>query len=261
LNAILEWITIEPLEAQKEFLAQHIASLNPGSGSVAFDELALRLSDSGENADSVARELQPYRQCFNTARELGIEAAYRPMFASRVLFDWMSQDGAAETLAMLKDRRKDLLDDEVEKALRSLLEQSPEDPQLIVHQAILELARTGKEDLAFDMMGKPDQASAALLDLARSGNAVALYPLATILRFNEATAELKALTCFYQAVALAMKGEPDRALQAIEEARRLDTTREKAWLALLFRCGGQRDRLIPLSEALTMPQITKAADA
>jgi tetratricopeptide (TPR) repeat protein len=261
-NTISEWLTMDPLEAQKEFLAKHIASLNPGFDSVAFDEFALRLSDySGGDAVRVARELQLSRECLSTARELGIEAAYRPVFANRLLIDWMSQDGAAETLAMLKDRRKDLLDDEVEKALRSLLEQSPQDSQLIVHQAVLDLARAGKEDSAFELMGKPDRASAALLDLARSGNADALYPLATILRFTEATDETKALPCFYKAVALAIKGEPDSALQTIEEARRLDPTREKAWLALLFQCGGPRDNLVPLSEALNSPQIPKAADA
>jgi tetratricopeptide (TPR) repeat protein len=262
LNTITEWLTKEPLEARKEFLAQHIASLNPGSDSVAFDEFALRFADlPGEAADRLAREIEFSRECLHSARELGIDKAYQPVFAGKLLLDWIALDDQAETFAMLKDRRKDLLDDEVEKVLHSLLLQFPQDLRLIAAAAILDLTRAGKEDLAFELMGNPEGAPAALLDLARSGNADVLHPLATILSLTGATDQLKALACFYKAVALAMKGGTELALQAVAEARLLNPTQENAWLALLFQFGGQRDRLIPISEALTAPQIPKAAEA
>ena len=152
---------------------------------------------------------------------------------------------------MLRDRRKDLLDDAVEKVLQSLRKQFSEDSDIVLHQSILDLARLDKENLAFDLLSDLNRAPAAMLALASAGDGQALYPLATVLSVRADTSDISALAGFYRAVALAIKAEPDRALEALAEARRLNPKKQNEWLALLFQCGGpHRDRLIPISQAL-----------
>jgi tetratricopeptide (TPR) repeat protein len=251
LALIGEWVTKEPLEAARDFLREHIGALSPEPTSVALDEIALIRGDPFA--------IEPYRELLQWARELGVDEAYRPTFAMKLLYDWMSSD-VATTRTMLVERREELLGNAVEKAMQALLADNPGNPQFIAHKALLDLARTGKQDLAFQVIEDPARTSATLLDLARAGDVDALDAVATLVFLTGGTELVRALSCFYKAIALALRDQPDQALEAVSEARRLDPTQVPTWLAVLVELASkQYDELIPLSKALIAPPPPKAA--
>ncbi|MGZ3434472.1 MAG: hypothetical protein ACXVA7_22160 [Isosphaeraceae bacterium] len=196
--------------------------------------------------------IEPFRDLLGRAFAAGVDEAYRPQFALRLLSNWMSADLAA-TRAMLLEHREELLGKDVEEVLRALLADNPGDPGLIVRQALLDLARMDREDLAFQAMEDPTGTPALLVDLARAGDGAALDALAAILFFVRQTDAERALACFYGAIALALRARQEEAFNAVVKARRLDTTQVPAWLALLVELAGKHQELTALARAFVMP--------
>lgn len=164
--------------------------------------------------------------------------------------------------SMLLEHREELLGNDVEEALRSLLADNPEDPQLIARRALLDLARAGREDVVFQAIEDPARTSALLLDLARAGDIDALDATATIIFVVQETDPEKALLYFYKAIVLALRNQPDKAFDAVAKARRLDPTQVPTWLALLIELAAkQPDELIRLSQALIAPLPPEATGA
>ncbi len=81
-----QWIDTEPLESARDFLREHIEGLHPESSSVALDEIALMLNDPSSS--------EPFRNLLGRAFAVGVDEAYRPSFAKRLLYNWMSSDAA-----------------------------------------------------------------------------------------------------------------------------------------------------------------------
>ena len=243
-SLLVQWIDTVPLESARDFLREHIGGLSAESSSVALDEIALMLDDPSV--------IEPFRELLGRVFAVGVDEAYRPMFALRLLSIWMSADWAT-TRAMLLEHRLELLGNDVEESLRALLAGNPEDPQLIVRKALLDLARMDREDLAFRAMEDPTRAPALLLDLARAGDGVTLDATAAILFFVHQTDAERALACFYGAIALVLKARQKEAFDAVVKARRLDPTQVPAWLALLVELASKHQELTALAQAFVMP--------
>jgi hypothetical protein len=244
LRMLSQWIRTSPLESSRDFLREHIGALRLESSSAALDEIALTQDDPSL--------IDPFRNVLERAFTAGVDEAYRPEFALMLLSAWMSSD-AATTRKMLQDRRQELLGPDVEEVLRSLLAENPTDPTLLAHQALLELARADREDLAFLAMENPTKASALLLDRARAGDVAALDALSTILSlFQEAVAE-RALAGFYRAVTLVLRDQSGKAHEAAIMARRLDPSQVPAWLAILVELSSKHNELTTLAQALVTP--------
>ena len=150
----MNWIRQDSPAAGRAFLEQHLASWPPDADSVAFDDLALQLADPSA--------LEPQRALLQSARTMGIDAAYRPSLAMQLLQEWIAADNEISR-AMLQTRRDELLGEPVATAMRILLEHDPDNPALVANQAFLELARAGRDELAFRVAENPAQVSPALL--------------------------------------------------------------------------------------------------
>ena len=236
---------IETIESSRDFLSEHIGELPPESTSVALDEIALY-----EEPSIIAF----YRDLLESAHNVGVEEAYRPWLAKQLLANWMASEDVATARKMLVERREELLGTDVEQALQSYLADQPDDPQLIAHRALLDLARTGQDDMLFQAIQDPDRNPDLLSDLARNGDFDALDSMATIMFFFQETDAERALLCFYKAIALAISKQPEKASDTVVEARRLDSTQVPNWFALLFKLPVEhRDEFIPLTEALVAP--------
>ena len=223
------------------FSQQHLASWPPDADSVAFDDLALQLADPSA--------LEPQRALLQSARRVGIDAAYRPSLAMQLLQEWIAADNEISR-AMLQSRRDELLGEPVATAMRILLEHDPDDPALIANHAFLELARAGRDELAFQAAENPAQVSPALLDLALAGEADVFDALSTLITVAADTDAGRAPVYFYKAMALALRDRPEDAAAAVARARTLDATQVPAWLAQIVRLVGKYPQLIPLSQAL-----------
>lgn len=251
LELAAQWLDTQSvsLEAGREFLRKNIGELPAEYSSAAFDEMARFLPDPG------VAEL--FRGLLDSAQKLGIDQAYQPFFAMRLLLQWMNSD-AESTHATLQADRQDLIGDGVTDAMQTLLAQDPQNPTLQFHQQLLNLARAGKDDLAFDLMADPAKVPAKLFDLAGAGEIDVLDSLATLLYIHAETETARATPCFYIGIAAALRDNRDDAIAAVAEASRLDPTQVSNWLALLFKMPvSQRDKLVPLSDALSAPKPPK----
>ncbi len=247
LELAAQWLDTQSgsLEAGREFLRKNIGELDSAYSSSAFDEMARFLPERG------VAEL--FCGLLDSARKLGIDQAYEPFFAMRLLLQWINSD-AESTHAKLREDRQELIGDGVASAMQTLLAQDPQNPTLQFHQQLLNLARVGKEDLAFDLMADPAKIPAKLFDLVSAANLDVLDWLARLLYLQAETETAKATPCFYLGIVAALRDRPDDALAAIAEARRLDPAQAPNWLALLFKMPvSQRDKLLPLSDALSAP--------
>lgn len=209
-----------------------------------MDEIALNLPD--------AATLEMFRGLVNRSREVGVAEAYRPLLAQELLSDWMNCDLKTKH-SMLMERKDELLGDDVADVVAALREQEPDDGTLIMHEALLNLARSGQGDMAFEVISDPEKASTTLSDLGRSGDADILEMLATILLHIDTTDIVRAAAWFHMALALSLKKRQEEAIQAVREARRLDDSHVPTWLAFLVEMAVRRPELIPLSRALVEP--------
>jgi|GEM_PF-2715031 len=252
LEVVSMWISMESTQEERDFLNNHIGRLPPEYDSAALDEIALALPDPSS--------LEPFRELLKYAREVGVDEAYRPRFTIELLYEWVSSELPTKR-KMLLARREELLGNAVKEALESFLADDLEDPVLIAHKALLDLARAGKEDLAFQAIGDPNRASATLLELALADDVETLDAVATVVFLVEETDLAKARPRFYMAIALALRNQSDKALGAVSEALRMDRTQANAWLAILVKLAHKHQELVQLSDAIIAPPTSEDGDS
>ncbi len=204
-----QWLTAQPATEARRLLADQAAALLGEDTDIALSEIALRLPDPAL--------IQPYRDLIEAARQVGVDAAYRPELARERLDDWMRADLKSKR-EMLAERRDELLNPAAAAVLAAWLEADPENPRLIFHDALLDLARIDRAALAFDALSEPDRAPARLA--ARTGDFAALAPLT--LTLTQLPEPIRAAVWFHRAIALALESRPQYSLSAVQEARRLD---------------------------------------
>ncbi len=243
LEIVWQWLTTSPEATAKQLLVQHADRLLAPTSDVALDEIALRLPDRSA--------IEPYRQLLGEARRVGIEDAYRSWLALELLENWLDAP-LEEKRSMLDDQRTrgELLGPDVADALGGLRESDPNDSGLIVHEALLSLAREGRDGAAFEALAEPTRFPALLSDLARSNEFVALDALATLATMVDAGDAEQASGWLHKAIALAVAGDPDAALDAARRARRLDPGQVAAWLGLLVELAPHHPSIVSLSQTL-----------
>jgi hypothetical protein len=244
LDLARQWVTASPETATKQFLTDHQDRLLATGSDVALDEIALQLPDPSW--------IEPYRQLLWRAREVGIDEAYRPWLALELLGRWLDApiDAKQSMLSDEQTRRAELLGPDVAAALGQLRDDDPNDPSLIVHEALLALARAGHDDDTFEALADPGRFPALLTDLARADALPALDAMATLAIEVDASAAVHASGWFHKAIALTVAGDPQAASDAARHARQLDASRVAAWLGLLVELAPRHPDVVQLTHAL-----------
>jgi tetratricopeptide (TPR) repeat protein len=243
VELVWQWLTTSPEATAKQFLVEHTERLLTPTSDVALDEIALRLQDRSA--------IEPSRQLLGKARRVGIEDAYRPRLALELLENWL-EASLEDKQSMLNDQRMhgELLGSDVAEALERLREGDPDDSGLIFHGALLSLARAGHDGVAFEALAEPTRFPALLTDLARTDEMVALDAMANLATVVDVGDAEQASGWFHKAIALAVAGDPQAALEAARRARRLDPDQATGWLGLLVELVPHHTSLIPVSQAL-----------
>ncbi len=244
LGLTVQWLNTRPDSAARQFLIEHAAELLDDATDVTLDEIALRLH--------VRSAIQRYRNLIHTARQIGVDQAYRPLLAAELLFGWMDANTEIKR-AWLAERREALLGADVAQVLRRLRGEDPENPALITHEALLTLARSGQADVGFETLTDPEQTPARLKEFTRTGDVASLDALTTLALNVQASDAVYAWAWFHKGVALALVNEPDAALQAVSHARRLDPDQVMIWLGLLVELAARHPEVLPLSQTLITP--------
>ena len=244
LALVGEWLDARPVSAAKQHIAQHQEELLAQATDIALDEIALIIGDPSI--------VHGFREVLGRVRQVGIDEAYLPLLASELLSNWMAA-GIDVKQALLAERRGELVGTDVAGILRTLREADPENSSLIVHEAILTLARLGRSDIAFDTIKEPRHAADLLTELTRSGDVASLLAMSTlVLNLDLPDTEL-ATAWFHKAVALALGNEMEQAHRAAQHARGLDPQQVPSWLALLVELAPHHEAVLPLSHALIAP--------
>jgi tetratricopeptide (TPR) repeat protein len=243
LDLTWNWITTSPVTADKEFFAGHQDRLLATETDVALDEIALQQVDPSV--------IEPYRQLLEQARQVGIDAAYRPRLALELLETWLDTSlDAKQSMLNEQQTRAELLGDDVANALGQLRDNYPDHSSLIVHEALLALSRAGHEQKAFEALADPDRFPALLADLARANALSALHAMATLAIAVDASAAVHASGSFYRAITLASANNPQDAVDEVRHARQLDPSQVTMWLGLLVELAPQHPDVIQLTRAL-----------
>jgi hypothetical protein len=240
---VWQWVTTSPEAAAKQFLGEHADRLLAPTSDVALDELALRLPDRSA--------IEPYHELLSEARRVGIDDAYRPWLALELLEHWL--DAPFEERRSMLDNpqtRVELLDPDVADTLGRLRDADPDDRQLIVHEALLNLARAGHDGVAFEALVEPTQFPSLLTDLARSDAFAALDAMATLATVIDVGDAEQASGWFHKAVALAVANDPQLAIDAARRARRLDADQVATWLGLLVELAPRHPSIVSITQAL-----------
>lgn len=248
LDTFSEWhdLLLEGSYAlSRQLLAQQVGELTLASGMVALDEIALVLGDPSA--------IIPYKDLLNRIQEEGLDSAYTPLLSAQLLGRWMEADVAAAR-TILAEQREEILGDGVAHVLHERLEQNPGNWRFLAAQALLELAREDKQELALRGIEDPHQAPEILSQLAHNNQATLLSNVSLVLMVHLDDEHLVANARFHYAVACALQGAAESALQWMAEARRLDQGQTSAWGNLLLALLKFRSEQIePLLRALLEP--------
>ncbi len=152
---------------------------------------------------------------------------------------------------MLAERRGELLSIDVAEVLHELKEEDPEDRELALHEALLELARLGHEERGLRALADPEAIPALLGELARDDDIPSLEALASLAVSAKVSAEIRSSALFHRGIVLAISNTPEEAAEAVREALRLDTGQVARWLALLVELAPRNPEVLPLARELS----------
>ncbi|MGH3824298.1 MAG: hypothetical protein ACRDRA_15930 [Pseudonocardiaceae bacterium] len=127
IGLVTQWITAPNWEVSKDFCATHAEELLDHPATVVLDELAL----------VAAARVELHRHLLNGMRELGLDAAYRPLLLRDLLMDWIKLQDWQDSRSFAEEHATDLLTVEAEVALIHL----GNPIGTLVHVALLRLAR------------------------------------------------------------------------------------------------------------------------
>jgi len=155
INTVIGWINTGTWAESQRYFRDHSSQLLADAAPTVLGELALTASED---------LIRQHRDLLEAVREHGLDAAYRPLLASETLREWITAPSWEASRAFLHDH-PELLDEEIPGLLANLTK-DPE-PALIVHQALLTLARTpagvdGAYESLEDTQSLQDMASAAI---------------------------------------------------------------------------------------------------
>jgi tetratricopeptide (TPR) repeat protein len=238
------WIDTPSYEDEREHLAAH-PELLAADAETAIEEALLAVDENAADR---------YRQLLIHARAEGVDGAYRPPLLL-LLANRFAAASPAEQRELLSARSPELLDDLVRDHLIDRAE-ADETGEVTRADALLQIAGQGAADsilpATFDALDDPARFPELLDATARNTDQVAtlLEPLATI-AVTAATQEGEAgVAGLYLAVAAAIGGEQDRAIEVVRQALTWDPGSSSAWIARLAGLGAAQPSVLPLIAVL-----------
>jgi hypothetical protein len=107
IGLVTEWMTASNWAESKDFFAAHAGELLDHPVTLVLDELAL----------VAAPQVDLHRHLLGGVRELGLEAAYRPLLLKDLLTDWIKLQDWRDSRSFVEEHATDLLSAEAEVAL------------------------------------------------------------------------------------------------------------------------------------------------
>jgi hypothetical protein len=127
IGLVTEWLTAPSWAESRDFFTAHAGELLDHPATVVLDELAL----------VAAAQVELHQHLLDGVRELGLDAAYRPMLLRDLVTDWIKLEDWQDSRSFAEEHATDLLTVEAEVALIYL----GNPIGTLVHVALLRLAR------------------------------------------------------------------------------------------------------------------------
>ncbi len=127
IGLVTEWMTAPSWAESRDFFTAHAGELLDHPATVVLDELAL----------VAAAQVELHRHLLDGVRELGLDAAYRPLLLRDLVTDWIKLQNWQDSRSFAEEHATDLLTVEAEVALIYL----GNPIGTLVHVALLRLAR------------------------------------------------------------------------------------------------------------------------
>ena len=243
LSSARAWVATDTYTAERDYLIAH-PELLEAAADTAVAEALLAVSE---------HEAARYTALRQAAQHDGADAAYRPLLLAILAREFASADPGRQR-ALLADRRDELLTSTVTGALSELATQ--EDQQAIMAQraaALLDLARSGDAEPVLAALTEPGQFPRLLhgLALRLDGGSVGA---AAIVAYTAATTRAEAATAvFYLAVGVAAGGDQEQADDLITQALAADPAQVPGWINALAEIGEHHHGVLQLIPVLTAP--------
>jgi hypothetical protein len=127
IGLVTTWVTAPSWAASREIFTAHAGELLDQPTALVLDELAL----------VAAAQVELHRHLLTGVRELGLDAAYRPLLLRDLLTDWITLPDWQESRSFAEEHAADLFTGEAETALHLL----GNPISTLVHVALVRLAR------------------------------------------------------------------------------------------------------------------------
>jgi hypothetical protein len=243
LDAAEAWVATGTYEDERGHLAAHPELLDPAADT-AVAEALLTVTEDAASRYAALRE---------AARQDGADAAYRPLLLG-ILASQFAGVEPAQQRVLLAQRGDDLLTGVVSQVLGELAGQDGEPASRARRAAaLLDLARSGDAEAVLDALADPSQFPGLLQALAARPDPAALTAAAVVAVTSAASAEEAATGLGYFAIGTAIGGDLARAEQVLRQARELAPAQVPAWINQLAATGQHHPAVLQLIPVLTAP--------
>ncbi|MGH3755355.1 MAG: hypothetical protein ACRDRP_22200 [Pseudonocardiaceae bacterium] len=242
IGLVTEWLTAPNWAQSRAFFTAHAGELLDHPATLVLDELAL----------VAAAQVELHRHLLHGVRELGLEAAYRPMILRDLVTDWIKLADWHASRSFAEKHAADLLTAEAEVALIYL----GNPLGTLVHVALLRLARRDGFRAAYacvtDRQIAADRMQRALAEVEPD-------PIAELAALEGQVFGERFTAAAHLAVAASLMGEvvidPTKLEELAEQADPADRQRVAAEIAdLINRVPDQAERFGTLPEILLSPK-------
>ena len=243
LGTAQAWVATGTYTAERDYLAAHPEMLE-AAADTAVAEALLAVPENAAARYTALRQ---------AAQQDDVDAAYRPLLLAVLAQEFASADPSHQR-TLLADRRDDLLTSTVADRLSELASQ--EDQQAAAAQraaALLDLARTGDAEPVFEALIEPGQFPSLLHRMATLPSAGSLSPAALVAYTAATSIAEAAIALFYLATAMAANGDQAQARDLLTRARTADPAQLPAWINKLAEIGQHHQGALQLIPALTAP--------
>jgi tetratricopeptide (TPR) repeat protein len=214
---VIAWYNTRDWRLSRDYLKSHQALLKEDSDLV-LEEFGL---------EGFEKEiLAIHRDLLNAAREIGVDAAYASWIAWDEIIEWMQSEDPEQHLA----EHEELFRPEISELLQEGAAEG--DTEAVVFAAILDLARRGESQLAFQAARDANSTFDHLQAAWRSTDITRLASIASIMREKTDDPDLKRSATVALAVARQLEGrteDTDPLIEtALEESTALDIEKMSA---------------------------------
>ncbi len=242
IGLVTEWITAPDWAKSKDFFVAHAEELLDHPASLVLDELAL----------IAAAQAELHRHLLHGVRELGLEAAYRPLLLRDLVKDWVKLQDWQDSQSFAEEHATDLLTVEAEVALIHL----GNPLATVVHVALLRLARRDGFKTAYayatDRQMAADRMRRALTEVEPD-------PIAELAALEGQVFGERFTAAAHLAVAASLMGEavidPTKLKELAEQAAPADRQQVATEIADLISRVPDRTELFTLPKILLSPDV------